>query len=218
MTDATNTRRACRDRGLHRLLAVICVIGACGCGTGDNRVDVPGFDPQADAAEAISAGDANQDGMLSAEELSRSPGLRAAMAAIDRDGNGGIDAVELAARLQSYVDDKIGLLSLSCEVSLDGAPLDGATVEFIPEQFLADVLQPARGKTRRDGAGPIKLADGSLPGIAPGIYRVKISKRAGDREMLPAHYNEQTELGFEVSNSDGGKPARFRLRSGKRPS
>ena len=210
MNDAIQRRQYKR---CYLVMAALLLETSSGCGGRPKRVQVPEFTPQVHAEAAILAADENSDGLISQEELVGMPGLRAGLASIDQNGDEQIDAHEIAARLQSYLDDEIGLLSLTCVVKMNGAPLDGATVDFIPADFLADVLKPARSVTRRDGAGPIQLADKSLPGIAPGIYRVSISKMIEGRETIPARYNENTDLGFEVANIDGGRPATFNLRS-----
>lgn len=194
------------------LLGSAACLAVAGCQRGPSRVDVPDFDPQANAEQAIELADQDGDGVLSSDELQSMPGVLAAIESIDTDGSGSIDQSELADRIASYVEDETGIMSLTCIVHYNGAPLSGAEVQFTPEPFLEDALKPAVSKTRKGGAGPVKLADGSLPGIAPGLYRVSISKMQGGQEMLPAKYNAETELGFEAAISQGGKPAKFDLR------
>jgi len=64
-----------------------------------------------------------------------------------------------------------GLVQVEGTVSLDGAPLDGAKVSFIPA---GDGI-PASGTT--DAAGAFRLAVGSgQPGARPGRYQVAVTK------------------------------------------
>jgi hypothetical protein len=182
-----------------------------GCGSKPTRVTVPEFDPPVMSAAALEKKDANRDGAVSADELQDWPGLKAALGKIDRNQDGKADQGEIEQHLRDYSASRIGLQSLTCFVTVNGAPLSDATVDFIPEEFLAAVIKPARAVTGATGSGPVLPVDGGIPGIAPGIYRVTISRKIGDREMLPAKYNTATELGFEVSAASGGAPAKFDL-------
>lgn len=56
-------------------------------------------------------------------------------------------------------------------VTLDGQPLDGAAVSFVPD----GAGRPAQGET--DGAGKFKLSTAAAgPGVVPGKYKVGVSK------------------------------------------
>ncbi|WP_152098730.1 hypothetical protein [Lacipirellula parvula] len=130
---------------------------------------------------------------------------------IDVNKDSKIDQDELKAHLESYQIGRIGLQSLTCFVTVGGKPLDGAIVEFHPEEFMQERIKAAHATTNSDGAGFVLPIEKGLPGIQPGIYRVTISKKNGDREMLPKRYNAETELGFVVSSASGGAPAQFKL-------
>jgi hypothetical protein len=187
------------------------VTATAGCGSKPARVSVPQFDPPKMAAAALEKNDSNHDGSLSGDELKSAPGLRASLRSVDKNQDGKIDQSEIEQHLESYSLARIGLQSLTCMVTVNGAPVGDAVVDFIPEEFLAEALKPARAVTGATGSGPVLPVDGGLPGIAPGIYRVTISKRNGERELMPAKYNSATELGFEVSSASGGAPAKFDL-------
>jgi len=186
---------------------------ATGCNARPKRVTVPEFDPPAIAAAVITAKDANGDGAVTAEELGDWTGFRAAFAAIDANHDKKLDRDEIERRLQEYVDAKVGRQSLTVFVTANGQPVVGATVDFIPEQCLADVIQPARALTGPGGSAAVTPVDGGIPLVAPGFYRVKISKKQGDKETIPPQYNEKTTLGFEVATRGGGEPARFNITS-----
>jgi hypothetical protein len=193
------------------LLVANLAIAIAGCSRGPQRVEVPAFEPTQMTQEALDKNDANHDGSLDAAELSKWPGLRAAIPLIDANKNSKIDQEELTAHLANYQLSKIGLQSLTCIVTVAGKPLDGAVVEFHPEEFMQGILKSTRATTNNDGAGFVLPIEKGLPGIQPGIYRVTISKKSGDRELLPKRYNAETELGFVVSSASGGAPAQFKL-------
>jgi len=84
-------------------------------------------------------------------------------------------------------------------VTLDGAPLSGASVSFIPK------VPDARGNGRASTAGTDEKGAFSLlygpgqPGAIVGEHSVQISKLSGTSEepgseMLPAKFNSNSEL------------------------
>jgi hypothetical protein len=193
------------------IAAAALIVGITGCGRQKSRIRVPNFSPSTAARLAFSTLDTNIDGKLSGDELRVAPGIASARQSIDVNRDGAIDEQELTQRLQYYLDSGIGVQSLTCIVKSNGQSLPGATVDFEPSEFFEGALSPARASTARDGSGAVMLTDGTLPGIAPGIYKVRVSKKRGDRELLPSKYNLTTILGFEVSPDSGGEPARFDL-------
>jgi hypothetical protein len=183
-----------------------------GCNKRPARVDVPAFDPPGMTVTVFDKYDADRDGLLTNAELAAAPGIVAAYKSIDADGNGQVDRTEFEQHLAQYSVGRIGAQSLTCFVNLNGQPLSNAVVDFIPEEFLAGVIQPARAKTNRHGSGPALPVEAGGPiGISPGMYRVTISLKNGEQETLPAQYNSESTLGHEVSNSSGGAPAIFNL-------
>lgn len=184
-----------------------------GCG-GPDRIEPPSIDSKAAGAAAIEAYDQDRDGGLSREECTRCPGLAdEAFGRYDADGDGRITGQEIAARLQTMLDKRIGLVPAWCTVTLDGAPLAGAVVQLEPEVFLEGTLGEARGTTGVRGTAQLdSLAaegDETLPGTPPGIYRVRITHPEID---LPARYNDETTLGMEVAPMEQGADNKtFRL-------
>ncbi len=59
-------------------------------------------------------------------------------------------------------------------VNLDGKPLEGATVVFLPDGVPG---RPAQGLTA--GNGRFRLSTASEPGAAPGDYKVLVTKTVG---------------------------------------
>jgi hypothetical protein len=122
-----------------------------------------------------------------------------------------------------------GLLPASGTVTLDGGPLAGALVMFIPEGDTKG--QGGSATTGADGRYEVKSAKGGN-GLQPGSYRVTVSKRllpdgspapadvppieSNARETLPRTYSDpsQTTLKLRV---EVGKSLDLPLRSGKKP-
>jgi len=159
--------------------------------------------PSAAAEQALAEFDANQDGAIDTSELEKCPGLRAAQAAMDADGNGLLSESEIATRLKSYVGDELVVTTFPCRVLLDGRPLADATVTLVPESFLASALNPASGVTALGGDAVLTVEEvqaKGFSGVYCGLYRIQVSKRnAAGVETLPAKYNTETTLGQEVA-------------------
>ena len=200
----------CKGR-LTALVVNVALVIALGCSTSTN-VTIPAIDPVGAAARAMELWDVDGDEQLDLEELTAAPGLQAAAPQVDLNGDGSLDAGEIAARLKTYVDARLGAVSMTCTVTLNGNPLPGAAIKLVPEKFLADVLHEARGRTSLQGVASLYMENGRrIPGVQLGMYRVEIRKSGGEEETLAARYNDQTELGYEVSHDPDAGNARFDL-------
>jgi hypothetical protein len=182
---------------LTRVSALALVAALVGCGS-DRVPGPPPVSPPSATGQALAAYDANKDGALDAKELEHSPGLKALTAALGKGPGGRLTADELTQQLQSLRDGGAGLTRAACQVRLDGRPLAGATVRYVPEAFLGPGFKPATGTT--DAAGFATLVtEGGPEGVTPGLYRVEVSKTDDHgRETVPARYNAQTTLGCQV--------------------
>jgi hypothetical protein len=167
--------------------------------------------------------DKDRDGKVAGAELDAAPALKAAIKNLDTDGDGGVSAAEVAARVNAWKAMKTGLASAPCKVTLDGEPLVGATVTYDPESFLGDDIKHAIGTTNLYGVTSPSVPAEERPdpkspgGTYFGLYKVRISKMVGGKETIPARYNTQTILGQEVSYDDPGVKSRnivFALKSG----
>jgi hypothetical protein len=149
--------------------------------------------------------DTDGDGRVAGDELANAPGLRAALSRMDKDNDNAITADEVTARIHQWQASPIGLTSFGFTLTMDGHPLDDATVTLVPEEFLGDDIKAAVATTDLFGTGgpSIPKADRpdptTPPGVAIGLYKVKISKLIGGKETIPPQYNEQTTLGQEVA-------------------
>jgi hypothetical protein len=179
--------------------AVVVLLAAqAGCGGGGRGPAPPPVSPSAATAQALAEFDANKDGALDAKELEQSPGLKALLAALGKGPGGRLTADELTQQLQSLRDGGAALTRASCQVLLDGKPLPGATVRYVPERFLGPGFKPATGTTDAAGYAPL-VTEGEKDGVTPGLYRVEVSKKdAQGQETVPARFNTQTTLGCQV--------------------
>lgn len=175
-----------------------------GCRRGPAPPPRPQIDPVQAAAEAIRLYDKNGSGLLEPEEWKQSPPLAAAKQRIDRDNDGKITPEEIADRITSWLQSPAIMTTCAIVVTLDGRPVEGATVTLEPEPFLGSSYKTASGTTDLMGMASITGQNEKFSGVYLGLYRVKVSKQAGGRETIPARYNTQTELGCEVATDIGG--------------
>lgn len=184
------------------LLAGCALLLPAGCT--ERRVTPPPVSPEEAAKQALAEYDKNGDGGIDAAEAERCPALRSSFRALDKNGDGKLSAQEIADRIASYREQQVGLVLVPCEVTLDGKPLAGATVTFVPEKFLGDGFKRASGVTDDRGAAQLRTEGADVPGVACGFYRVEVSKPAGGQETVPARYNAKTVLGREVAPDTQG--------------
>ncbi len=180
-------------------------IACSSCMRGPTPVRPPDIHSASVSRAAIASYDTNGDEKLDVQELDAAPGLKAALASGDSDGDRSLTAEEIAARIENWKATGVGITSFGFLVTLDGKPLEGATVTFEPEPFLGDDFKAASAVTNATGRGgatipPDARQDPSTPpGMYMGLYRVRISKADQGREVIPAQYNAQTTIGQEVA-------------------
>lgn len=188
-----------------KLFVLLSLLACTSCSSGPSAVKPPSINASAAGSKAMELYDKNSDGKVSGPELEQAPSLKAALARIDKDGDKSITADEIAERIGVWKGTGTGLMTFACLVTLDGAPLLGATVTYVPDPCLGDAVKSASGITNASGKAAGGIAKEDLPdptwpgGMQLGIYTVKISKPVNGKETIPAKYNEQTMLGQEVS-------------------
>jgi hypothetical protein len=181
---------------------------ALGCSSGPSAIEPPSIDADDAASKAMELYDKNSDGAIAGEELDAVPAFKSSMKNLDANGDGSVQEEEISARISSWQDSGVGLLSLSWRVTLDGKPVNGAKVVFEPEPFLEGAIQPGEGET-----SPVATATMSIPkekrpvadappGMQLGFYKVRVSKQTGGKEEIPAQFNTETTLGQEVAPDD----------------
>lgn len=178
-----------------------------GCGFSSVSMEMPELDPATAADRALSEHDSNGDGKLSREELKKCPGLLSAIADFDRDRDRSISGDELRAKLQEIQGTGPALVEVSCVVTSNGRPVEGATVKMVPESFMGETFQTATGVTARNGTVYPSVAQETLPeeyrgriqGVHVGVYRVEVTHPS---VAVPAKFNTQTGLGRTVTLRD----------------
>lgn len=180
------------------------ILGCNGTPAGITR---PKFDPAGSTARALKEFDANGDQKLNKDELQKCPGLLAAIGKFDQDRDGTISAGELETNLREIEKQGAGLVAMTCDVRRGGQPIEGATVKFIPEGFLAGAVNTATGVTGPDGSATPSVADDDLPqeirgkvrGVPSGVFRVEVTHPS---ISIPAKFNTETTVGRLVTRRD----------------
>ena len=169
-----------------------------GCLEKPPRVYPPSINASAAGARAIALFDSDKDGKLIGAELDKCPGLKAGLAKVDPNGRG-VTAEMITARIRQWQKTKIARVPVSCIVTRNGKPLEGAEVKFVPEGFLGTNMMVARSKTDPSGMASVSIPTSGKQidpsGVPPGFYRVEITKAGLD---IPAKYNSETVFGCEV--------------------
>jgi hypothetical protein len=183
-----------------------------GCGREPPRVVAPTIDAVAAGQEAIAEYDTNHDGAISGAELDQCPGLKSALKQYD-NGTGRITAADITERIRKWQESRVSLSQTSILLTMDGKPLEGATVTAEPEKFLGSAIPSATGVTDSLGIVWLQIAQ-NKPGVYYGLYKLRVSKRVNGQETIPARYNARTELGFEKApDAPGLKGHKLDLKS-----
>jgi hypothetical protein len=185
-----------------RIWCTIFLLGVSGCSGKPSRVNPPDIDAEQSGKDAVAAYDKNGNGVVDEGELDAVPAFKAAMKQIDKNSDGQVSAAEVTDRINAWKEGKVGITSLMVRVNLDGKPLEGATIEFIPEPFLGPAVKPAKGTTGQGGAASCiiddpELAKERITGAQCGFYKVTIT--GGGGKTIPSKYNTDTTLGAEIA-------------------
>ena len=196
------------------MVAAVVGMALAGCSRGPARYVPPSVNANA-GTSAVEKYDADGNGKLSNEELSASPALKSAISQMDKDGDAQLAPSEIDARVDEWRESKVALTSVMVTVRLDGRPLSEAEVAFVPESFMGDKTETAKGKTDNRGMTRLRISDQPEGrGVRPGFYKIQISKLKDGKESLPKKYVEGTELGIEVvTNSFDSRNPIFNLKS-----
>lgn len=143
--------------------------------------------------------DRNEDGQLDAEEIRNAPVLRRSYVQIDADQDGKITAAEIADRVQAWHDSTARMMKATATIYLGSEPLAGATVTLDPVPYLNPNYPTATAVTDDRGTARFTGQDRRYPGIYVGLYAVRVSKLVDGQETIPARYNTESELFYEVS-------------------
>ncbi len=188
---------------LHIAAYVAALALTCGCGTSPpQRVYGDKADPQAGqrAIELYGGG----KGYLDAKALDKAPGLKAAMRQVDTNNDGKLSADEISARIDSW--SKVGRRGITCWVKHNGQPLVDAEVKFVPEKFLGEGMKTYEATTDSHGDAHLSLAGSTQRGVSPGFYRIEITK-AGEPIPAKYNTETQLgqEVAKDAAGIEGGR-------------
>jgi hypothetical protein len=176
-----------------------------GCSSQPSAIKPVDIDPVDASRQAIELYDKTQDGALSDEELSAVPGIAKYKNLYDQDGNGTVSQDEVATRLGLWSEQGLGFRPLNVVVLVDGRPLPGASLEFVPEPYLGPNVKRATGLTDDSGMAslavavedmPPELAELPIDGVMGGTFKVRVKHPT---VKLPPRFNTETLLGEEIA-------------------
>lgn len=180
-------------------------LAGAGCSGRPAAVEPVAIHPARASRQAVEMYDQNGDGQLDVEELKAVPGIAKYQSLYDTDGNGSVSQDEIAERFRLWKTQELGFRQLPVLVLLDGRPLVGANIEFVPEPYLQPVVKAAKGVTGGDGTAELAVAQEDLPeqlahlpisGVTGGTFKVKITHP--EIELQP-RFNTETVLGEEIA-------------------
>ncbi len=185
-------------------IALVLLATLAGCSQRPTRVNPPAIDAKLAAQQAMTDYDSNSDGTIDGAELDNVPAIKNSLKELDKNADGKVSADEIRERIEQWQATKVAIMPFVCTVTLDRAPLAGATVTLVPEKFLGPNVQPASGISGDQGNATVSMPKEKMPnpnfsGVNVGFYRVEISKEVGGKEIVPGRYNVNTEIGQEVA-------------------
>lgn len=204
----------------YRLLAYLLLVSLTslfGCAKRPTAIPVLKLDPAEASREAMQLYDTDTSGAISKAEAAGCPGFLRSWQAIDKDGDGNLSQDELQQRFASWVDSPTRVVPLVCRVKLDGRPLAGAEIRFVPEPFMTAAVKEGTGVTSDKGTTMpnLQLDDAAedlknLSGVRLGMYRVQVTH---PEKKIPEKYNSKSILGYEVAPGMDDFPVEFNLQS-----
>jgi len=127
----------------------------------------------------------------------------AAMDTTDGDRDGKLTQQEIQERLQIYVDSQTAIANFQIGFLRGNKEADDLEVTVVPEPFLQEYIEPAKGETNLAGVvtpciefSEPEIAAQGYGGLRLGMYRVQIKSLDGD--AIPKKYADETTLGVEV--------------------
>ena len=189
-------------------LGVSLLAALAGCSSGPSRVQAPSISASSAASGAMELYDKDGDGFIAGAELDAAGPLKASMETLDLNKDGKVSPDEIQQRVEAWQATGVGITAIQCRISLDGKPLEEATVTFEPEPYLGDGLKTAVAVTAPSGTGTPSIPKADRPnpdwppGIQYGLFKVRISKQLNGAESIPAKYNTETILGQQISSDD----------------
>ena len=117
-----------------RLLSLIAVtlasLALSACSQGPRRVNQPYIDADGAGELAMEQYDTNGDGIVAGRGAGKCPRPESGPPTMDTNGDKGISADEVTARINVWKQMRTGVFSFPFKVTLDGRPLEEATDVF----------------------------------------------------------------------------------------
>ena len=183
----------------------LALVANFGCTKQPKNLTPPPLDPIEASQAAVELFDADGNGVIDKSELTKSPGLKAAVKTSDLDNDGGLTAKEIQKRLEIFVDSNTSIRNFQVGFLHNGGEPRGLEITVVPEPFLEKYVEPASDFTNTAGvASPSidfqdpEIAAQGYAGLRLGMYRVKVTQPDASKKSVPKKYNENTTLGFEV--------------------
>lgn len=183
-----------------RDVACMALVVLAGCSQRPRRVDPPRIEPATAGKAAIATYDTDGNGQIDGPELDQATSIKAALAKFDTNNDRKVSAEEISDRIRSWQAGRVGVMGVAYSVELDGKPVEGAVVTFVPENFLGDEIQPCTGTSDAHGVAMLSIDDPDLKsrrisGAHCGLYRVTIKGQG-----IPAKYGSaDSPLGAELA-------------------
>jgi hypothetical protein len=155
-----------------RLLLAMAFLAASGCSKSAVS-QLRASTPAEAAAKAFELHDADSNGQLDSDELSKCASINAALDRIDTNRDKAIDRAELEARFTAH-DELADVVAFDVRITHNREPLVGAMVTFTPEPFMGEGKQPYVGTTVDGGTCYVLGQEVELPGVPVGFYQVHI--------------------------------------------
>lgn len=158
----------------YSFLLVAIVVGCQGGGGADRFILARDLNPDDVAGRAMQAFDADGNGQLDANELAKSPALHSARTRLDADKNGSVSSVEIADRYRKY-QQQSDLTAPNVSLVKARNPVSGATVVLRPASFVGEDLPEFQGVTDETGQVAFDLSQFARPSLPIGLYDVEVS-------------------------------------------
>lgn len=172
----------------------VLILGGCGPAR-PARVLPPAFSPADVTKCVLELADHDRNGTCSLDELTVVPGLKAAVAELDTDKDGGLSEQELLNWLTALRQSRVAAYGSSARILQRGEPVPGLRVEIIPERCMGNNVKAAEGITDESGIASLLIPTFPI-GAHPGIYRVQITGKDAAGQPIPAKYSSNSPLGL----------------------
>lgn len=189
--------------GMRWRWALLLLASVIGCTSRKSRIARGLGDPAETTKAMFQALDKNSDGSIQGEELAGCPGLAASLGGWDTDGNKGISTTEAQQRFERWKAMRVGAINASTMLKLNGTPLRGAKVEWVPENWMGSGFPTATSTTDTSGRAIATVASGSTSdaslgdGLPPGFYRLVIK-----HPEVPEKYQVNSQAGLMIAPDD----------------